>query len=314
MLQFWGYWLPFGLARLLIVAGLLGGFSRLASNSRQWRWVFICLMGLVFAIGDGFLAFGLSYQIRGDGLHILYGRWWILVLAVPLFVLTVIDGMTVLLWNNIALAAGGFVAAGALVGLSYTPTNGGADSPGPLYFFFIASVLIILAIGFVSLVIAMDWQFLWFARVERKVLEGRARVQSKAGYGILVVVMTVSLLLWPLFAALGPEGWNKWSKDADKAEDIQIWLTGILASGMMIITAIVAYIFFDPSGDTHILKAFNLFSSAEEEEALSGIKSTITPDTDDTFSLDAVMPTQQRLAAPITNAAAVKIQGKVPVL
>lgn len=245
--EFWPYWIAFGGAVGASLIGAVFGYNTVAAI-KQWRWIFMMAVYMFSAVGYGFLAFGQTYLLRDDGLRILFGRWWLYAVVNPFASVTVIVGFTQFLPNHLAAFVLTGISSLSLVGLAYTPTNGGRDNVGPLIFWFCVSVCSVLAMFLYLLPVAMNWARFWFFPRERHEQDFRTPVQNYFWYGLTVAALCLCLLFYALLAALGPEGWDQYNRSLDKREFLQIWMTLLVDLLFKFILLPVVYFVLDPSG------------------------------------------------------------------
>jgi hypothetical protein len=245
--EFWPYWIAFGGACGAALIGAVFGYNT-KESIKQWRWIFMMAVYMFSAIGYGFLAFGQTYLLRDDGLKILFGRWWLEALVNPFAAVTVIIGFTQFLPNHLATFVFTGISSLALVGLAYTPSNGGTDAQGPLIFWFCVSVCAVLALFLYLIPVAMNWTRFWYFPREPHSAEFRTPVQNYFWYALTVAALCLCLLFYALLAALGPEGWDRYDRSLDKRETLQIWLTLLVDLLFKFILLPLVYFALDPSG------------------------------------------------------------------
>lgn len=254
--NFWPYWIAFG-GSALVGAGLtLLSYSK-KEPVRQWRWAMMALMCLVHTVAYGFLALGQSYLLRDDGIKILFGRWWLYAVTHGLVAAVVILGFTQFLLNHLVVWVLATVSSLALVGISYTPTDGGSDSPAALWYWFAISCVAAIATAVYGVIVAMDLQRFFFFPAEDKENEGRAMMQNRFWHALAIGATGFLLCLYALLSALGPEGWDVYSGSRNARENLQIWLTLVL-DFIKFLVLVLAYIFLDPSGDVQVMQPFGV--------------------------------------------------------
>jgi hypothetical protein len=260
MITFWAYWLGLGVAALFTVVMVLLTYTAKNSECRQLRWLLAVIVCVASLVAYGGFAFHQSYQLRDDGIHILFGRWWLYAVVVGFFAVNVLSGITSVTVNYYVAFLLALMHGLALLFLSYTPTNGGSYNEGPLILWLIGSIAAVLVLVLYFVIIALGWQWLWFFAEREHTEEGGARVQSRIWWVLAVLAMGVIMLLRCVLAALGPEGWNKYAGSSHNKETVQIWLTLALADFLMLLLNVIVYIFLDPSGDTNVANPFNVLS------------------------------------------------------
>ena len=282
-LQWWPYWLQFGIS-----AGLLVVMFFMTTGTRDYsRWVKFwaaTFILLALMLGGGISAFHDGFNLRSDGQHVLITRWWVVFVQAAAFALFISFSLS----RSVAIAA--FATAfGALSGActlisAYTPSRHNFSQRKAL------DVLTALEFGALGMML-----LIWLCEVfglfdrfisveegqtgraahkesDRPVLGGLglfgssgSTVFSKLTLALVAVWAAVVLAVFPLLLVLGPEGYRIYH---DQFE--QTWLTMALGEGVLGVTMLVVHILINPDGAI-VLMPFAVFDTSAKRDPITSL-------------------------------------------
>lgn len=267
MVQFWAHWLNVGLASVLGLVGLFITYSKKSSPTRQYRWLEIFAFVLFAFFGSGFLAFGVSYLLRDDGYHILFGRWWLYAFLIMFTCAVVVEGIADLVWLRLGVVIGAALHAVGLLGVAYQATKGCTTHIGPLVFGLVFAAGCALIVFALQVIAIFDWHNLWFAHEQHKP-EGTTRMGHWFWYLAAAVANLLVMACAILFSALGVEGCNKYGGSLHHNENVQIWLMDFGVTTGMVVLMIAVYWFLDPTGSKEAGSYAEINAPSDESVAL----------------------------------------------
>jgi NADH:ubiquinone oxidoreductase subunit 6 (subunit J) len=168
-----------------------------------------------------------------------------------------------------------------LVIMVHSETSGGEHNTGPLILGVSAASVALLIFFAYFTMIAINKQVFKLLKKREKEDEGRTQVQSAFWRFMAVFGYSLSIAVWIVLAAIGPESWDKYSGSSNQKETLQIWLT-LMAEGFRAIVVVLTFFVLDPAGDLFSAAPMSIVptttsatSSSASEEQTQGTEPTV---------------------------------------
>ena len=256
VVETWPYWIEFALSVIAFAAFALLSYGSPAELRKYKLISALCVYGIMIGV-TGFLALGLTYFDREDGITVQWGRWAMFAATHGAVALVVAQSMSYAFIDwALAFLLGTASAVFLVIGMRVPARNCGNSFDASILATVLSGVCVI-AVSVLVLCIARKWPRFGLFPMNYNSSNGRVNVMSSWWLTVVSVVLFFCLSLYTFLFALGPEGIPTSCKTGDSnntvytSEWTQIWLLLALADGLVKFLALpIVFFFVNPDGQT----------------------------------------------------------------